>query len=193
MKHPATVAFVTLALLPVLNSRALWALPAHGGTAPRAVKPQNTPIVSRENFVSLSWEQSGGFAGLITSLKVEGNMFSYSSGAREVPGGHTGNFIEHPIIPQIQAMSNHQLDTLIFKLNQTRIPALVGNYRQPNLADGFQEVLVLTISDKNDQDQQFTIQNYGNKAPRGYLEFMTFFRVLAGKKFPNSPFGLLPK
>lgn len=188
MKRTVPVGFVALVLLPILNAPALWATPTQP-TVRTEAKPKRAPIISRENFVALSWEQSGGFAGLITTLKVEGNVLSYSSAARELPGGRTGNFIEHPIIPETQGVSNHQLDSLIAKLNQTHVAALVGNYRQPNLADGFQEVLVLTISDKNDQDHQFIIENYGDTAPKGYAEFTTFFRTLVGKKFPHSPFA----
>ncbi len=188
MKRTLPITFAALVLFPILNTPSLWAAPIQAGALPKGVTAKKAPRVTRDNFVSLSWQQSGGFAGLMTSLNLESNVLSYSAG-RQSSGGGSGNAPNTAPLPQTRGVSNRQLDSLIAKLNQYRIPALVGNYRQPNLADGFNESLVLTISDNNDHDQQFAIQNYGNAAPRAYFDFMTSFRALAGTKFPNSPFA----
>ncbi|BCM88851.1 hypothetical protein IAD21_00693 [Abditibacteriota bacterium] len=191
MKRSLPVAFATLLLFPVLNSAQIWAAPAKPGALPKIVATKTAPRVTRDNFVSLSWQQTGGFAGIQTSLQLQSNVLSYSTN-RPTVGGGSGNSIDRTPLPDTRGVSNHQLDALIEKMNQVHLPALVGNYRQPNLADGFNEVLVLTISDKDDRDQHFVIQNYGDKAPRGYFAFVAAFRALAGMKFPNSPFAPTP-
>jgi hypothetical protein len=87
-------------------------------------------------------------------------------------------------------LSNDQLEALLRLLNEILFPNLAGNYRQPNLNDGINETIVLKVSDAENRDQTFVVENYGNTAPPGYYRLARYLGRLVQQKFrdlPSSP------
>lgn len=170
MKISISVGLLALANCAALQNSPAGAAPSHAGSLPRVAASKEVARVTPDNFISFSWQQSGGIAGLTTSIQVEGNTLTLSSGR----AGESTSETRH--------LSNNQLNALLQKANDTQFTTLVGNYRQPNLADGFNEVAVLTISDKKNRDQTFTVQNYDDAAPKKYYQFIAYVRDLAQMK-----------
>lgn len=165
------------------------------------------PLVTRDNFVSLSIFTSGGIANLSTNVTVSNNIINrYSPGGSAVSGGWGqggsgpgpsgfgngfGNGFGYPpggsSTVAASILSNNQLNVLLRALDEARFPALTGKYRQKNLADGINETVALTVSDEANRDRTFTIENYGDTAPRAYYEMMNRLRAFIALKFPDPP------
>lgn len=169
------------------------------------------PLVTRDNFISLSMNTSGGIANIRTGLTVQNNGISRFSGPAATSGagfpGGGGGFGQGAEVPSSQPgippgygsgfgyhvprsfgsvlLSNNQLDLLLRAINSARLPALAGKYEQKNLADGINETVTLTISDEANRDRTFTIQNYGDQAPRAYYAFTSRLRAFTALKFPE--------
>jgi hypothetical protein len=155
---------------------------------------KKVPAVTRDNFVSLDYQRSGGFTSLKTQIEVQGNEVILEEFPRFggvglesgiANGSGLGLFSGQPITtPRPRArLSNNQLDALIRVVNKNKLPALAGKYRQEDLADGLNETLSLTISDENNKDQTFVVENYGNKAPAGFFAVVFYLRQLRMDKF----------
>jgi hypothetical protein len=150
---------------------------------PMCAAPQ-TPIVTRDNFVSLRYESSGGYANLKSGIALQGNLLLLE----EFPGsGGTGLASGKERVPfrPTTWLSNNQLDEIIRSINQARLPAMAGKYHQANLADGVSETLVLVISDDRNEDQSFVIENYGNTAPPEFYRLAEGMRQMRLAKFPD--------
>ncbi|RYX83345.1 hypothetical protein EON83_15090 [bacterium] len=174
MKIVARIGLAGVLLAGSFGGSAVLAAPEDA--APKVAVPAPIPV-TRDNFVSLSWRQTGGFAGITNTTLVEGNVISRGT-PRPRAVGATGEAQSSS-----RVLSNKQLNQLVDKVREANLPTLVGNYRQQGLMDGFNEVLVLTLSDDEGADQEYIIQNYGNKAPKAYYEFTGFFREFVNKKF----------
>jgi hypothetical protein len=143
---------------------------------------KKAPEVTRDNFVSLRYESVGGIAALRTETSVLGSTlwleaFPHLGGI----GLMSGAPINVP--PPSSPLSNNQVKALITQINKLKLPALAGDYRQPNLADGLNETLTLTISDDENRDRSFVIQNYGKTAPQGFYKMTEYLRQLRLDKF----------
>lgn len=179
MKIAAPIGLLGLMLCVALTAPASW--PAQNETAPTKAVVQSPLSVTRDNFVSLSWKRTGGFAGIYSTVEVTGNVIS-----RPTPllrNGTGGGGAPTPRVPETRGLSNKQLDELIEKMSVANLPALVGNYHQEGLTDGFNDTLILTLSDENGDDREFAINNYGGTAPKAYLDFITYFQGFVDKKF----------
>lgn len=189
MKRTLLLNFVVFATGIALNIAPSMAVPT--GAIPR-VEATKTPTttsgvaVTRDNFISLSLQKSGGFAGINTTLEVQGNVLSDFPSGRSA-GTRTGGAAQRSESVRTYGLSNNQVKQLIDKINEFKLTALVGNYKQKGLMDGFNETLTITISDSNNNNQQFVINNYGNAAPKSYFEFLTFFNALVQMKMTGAP------
>lgn len=140
-------------------------------SANAAVK--DVPEVSLLNFVSLQYDRVGGFAGISSGLSVHSGMLWVTPNTR--PNKQADQQSSYPL-------SFNQQIALFNNINAARILEIAGDYRQRNVADGFNETLTLTISDENDRDQQFVIKNYGDTAPRNYYQFIDYLNELRDQK-----------
>jgi len=140
---------------------------------------KNTTNVTTDNFVSLHYSQLGGYAGISKSMSVHSGALWLERDSR--PGGMGG--IAFPIDPAQQfPLSHNQLKALIKQINASKILQLVGKYHQENLADGWNETLTLTISNQENKDQSFIIENYGKTAPAGFYTFISYLNQLRDQK-----------
>ena len=187
MKISTRRAFAALVTVSVLKSPQTFAAPSSVGSMPRVVVAKNAPRVTRDNFVSLSWDLAPGH------FFVQGNILSYS-GYNYTMGGGGNEPI--PIVPYTQGISNSQLNLLIEKINNSRFTSLAGSSCQSRGIGVFNEPLpgvfeeeaaILTISDKNNQDEKFTLRSVGKTAPKSYNDLKTFWIKFIEAKFP-SPF-----
>lgn len=133
----------------------------------------DVPEVSLLNFVSLRYDRVGGFAGLSSSMSVYSGMLWINPDTR--PNQTASKPSSYPL-------SFNQQITLFRSINAAGILQLAGNYRQKNLADGWNETLTLTISDEQNHDQQFVIKNYGNTAPANFYNFINYLNDVRDQK-----------
>lgn len=158
------------------------------------VRAKDKPLeVSKDNFVSLHWTRTGGFAGVYESYAVQNHEIVKQSDGSFPPlrggfgGGGGGNLgPEHYSPPQVAPLSENQWKELLEQLKKAQVPAIGGNYKQEGLSDGFNETLTLTLSGSDNLDQSFTINNYGNKAPASYSAFTRYFGALLANKFSSA-------
>jgi hypothetical protein len=129
--------------------------------------------VTRANFLSVIWERSGGFAGIHSLIGVRTPPATSKSRSYElhhsqtVGGRETGE--DATLKPQQEA-------ELLRLLDAAHFPSLNGkSYRQPGLADGFAETLVLTLKG----GRKYIVSNYGNSAPAEYYRITEYLRCLA--------------
>jgi hypothetical protein len=133
----------------------------------------DVPNVTLVNFVSLRYDRIGGYAGISSGISVHSGMLWVNPDTR--PNQTTDKQIYYPLsFNQQIAFFNH--------INAAGIPGLVGDYRQKNLADGFNETLTLTISDEQNRDQHYVIKNYGNVAPKNFYQFIDYLNELREQK-----------
>jgi len=143
-------------------------------------KPEAThtaaPLVTRENLQSITLETSGGFANIKTSLKVwVRHPFSDFTGPALVwsqtsPGAEEKS--------ERRELAETEIKKLIRLLNSARLRTLNGqNFKQPNLADGINEVLTLSLND----GKTCKVSNYGNQAPIEYFVLTRYLRGLQDK------------
>lgn len=137
-----------------------------------AIAQTNRPEVSLLNFVSLQYERTGGYAGIRSGMSVHSGMLWVNPDTR--PNQRQEN--------QSYPMSFNQQVDLFDNINAAGITDLVGDYRQRNLADGFDETLTLTISDAQNRDQRYVIKNYGDTAPRNFYRFIDYLNELRNHK-----------
>lgn len=151
---------------------------------------QKAPQVTRDNFISLEYETVSDFVGFSSQTRVRGNTITI-----EAPPTLTSRalLLESPAGPPLSAgLSNNQLDELIRLLNKTRLPLLSRSYRDPKTTDADKEVLTLKISDADNRDRVFAIENYGKTAPLGYFQVVELLQQLRHDKFPISQINLNP-
>lgn len=160
-------------------------LTAHGAHA----KPK--PLeVSKDNFVSLQWSRSGGFAGISERYTIQNHELLKQDG-RGTFGGISGRAEPEPL-PQVAPLSENQWKELLAQLKAAKLPAIAGTYTQPHLADGFNESLVLTLSDGANLDRTFSVSNTGDRAPATYYKFTAYLSALLHRKFNPTPASALP-
>ena len=180
----APIGLLGLMLYTAVAAPAVYA--AQNEAAPTQETAQAPLAVTRDNFVSLSWRRTGGFAGVMLSAEVTGNVISRPM-PRARNGAEGGGVAPAPNArsSETRGLSNKQLDQLVAEMGASNLPALAGNYHQEGMSDGFNDTLILTLSDENGEDQQFTIQNYGDKAPKSVLDFIAYFQAFVDKKFAS--------
>ena len=183
MKIVARIALLGLMLCGGLNAPASWAV--QDEAAPTKAEAAAPLAVTRDNFVSISWRRTGGFAGVSLGAEIRGNVISKPN-QRSREGGENGG-APRPRGPETRGLSNKQLDQMIERMSAANLPALAGNYRQDELTDGFNDTVVLTLSDENGEDREFVINNYGENAPKGFLDFIGYFQGVVDKKFAPRP------
>lgn len=132
----------------------------------------NAPEISLLNFVSLQYERKGGYAGISSGISVYSGVLWVKSDTRPNQTSETQSF----------PLSFNQQVALFDNINAAGITNLVGDYRQRNLSDGFNETLTLTISDAQNRDQRYIINNYGDTAPRNFYRFIDYLNELRDAK-----------
>ncbi len=196
---------VLLALaVSAISSPAFARHPKPNGTmsTPSASSSASIPLVTRDNFVSLLMHTTGGIANVDTLISVENQRIS-----RFVPepvqgqlyggygGGETPPYQPFPRYNPLTAsgfLSGNQLNVVLRALNETRFPLLAGKYQQQHLADGLHETVTLTLSDEQNRDRTFIVENIGNAAPRAYYEFTSRLRAFVALKLPEPPKSQAP-
>lgn len=162
-------------------------------TSAAHAKPKSLEV-SQDNFVSLQWSRSGGFAGINERYTIQNHEIIKPS--TQFGGGYGGVGLPPSSYspPEVAPLSENQWKELLKQLKQVQLPAVAGNYKQEALSDGFNETLTLTLSDKDNLDQSFTISNYGDKAPTSYLAFTRYLEALLQRKMnpASSPISILP-
>lgn len=151
--------------------------------------------VSKDNFVSLSWSRSGGFAGISERYTIQNHEVIRNTQERRF-GGQTGSSASFApsSLPQVVPLSENQWNELLAQLKKAQVPAIAGTYKQEQLADGFNETLQLTLSDSENRDQTFTVSNYGDRAPASYSRFTAYLTPLLERKFrPSSQAASAPQ
>ncbi len=148
-----------------------------------AAHSQPKPLeVSNDNFVSLRWTRSGGFAGVFESYTIQNHEIIKHNGAARL--GEASEKARSQFLPRAVPLSENQWKELLAQLKTADVPAIAGTYKQPFLSDGFSESLGLTLSDGDNLDQTFSVSNYGAKAPSAYYKFSAFLTELLSRKFP---------
>lgn len=167
LNHFAVVAFTIFAAqvgeaAPVAgNARKLQS------STRKLVQPK-VPKVTADNFVSLTFDVSGGFAGLHSHLVLDRKHMTFAASRR----------------PTITASWTAKERASLFKLlNDARFPALAGTYKQEHLFDGFNETVSLKLR-KGKSVQTWTVNNYGDRAPKAYYKVSSWLRSWQTKRFP---------
>ena len=169
-------------LLSGIASTSILAVPAKSSKAAK-LSAAKTRVLTRSNFVSIELQTSGGFAGIQEQVVINSNIINFTKGRLSGGGGGFSNSVANQPASFTSALSNNQLDALLHLLNETKIIDMAGAYTQPQLRDGFQELLVLRFSDEKNTDRSIVIQNYGNKAPAAYYKVTAYLRQLQQTKF----------
>ena len=178
MKIASRIGLMGLLLSAAWSAPAVYA--AQDEAAPKTTVAQNAFAVTRDNFVSLSWQTWGGRAGPIASVEIKGNTISRIT---PHPRANGENSVSLPNVPETRGVSNQQLERLIGKMSATHLPDMAGSYRDKNLRDGSADTLTLTLSDENGEDREFVIFRYGNVAPVEVGNFIAYFQAFVDKKF----------
>ena len=149
--------------------------------------PAKVPLVTRDNFVSLQLFRRA-------DSKSEGYWLRFDNSGlrikfRQTPINAFDGGGLHPFANQWSepaSMSRNQVEAFLEVLNAVQLPKLAGYYsRGKSSVMGFVEVLVLTISDDKNHDQEFEIQNYSDSPPRGYAKIIAYLRSLQVQKFSD--------
>jgi hypothetical protein len=123
--------------------------------------------VTLESFRSLRFEQTGGIAGLRTTLTIEaGGRAEYRFGA-----SGAGLF-------EVKQLSPQAMRQLVAVLDRNRFLGLSGSYTQHG-ADLFQETVILVVADGRSE-----VRNQGENAPRRYLNVRDYLLQLIAREFP---------
>ncbi len=134
--------------------------------------------ITRDNFNSLTLETSGGFAGIHSIFEIRTPPMTSSDSTIKLRLSQTIGGRE---ATKNGALRFDEFDQLILLLNSARFSNLNGkNFKQKNLADGFNELLTLTL----DNGIKFTVSNYGDTAPAEYSAIIQYLNELENRKFP---------
>lgn len=129
--------------------------------------------VTRDNFQSLTLETSGGFAGTRSLFEIKPRPSHSSLGGWIMSWSQTTYGLK-----QVKEVELGEIGELILQLNTARMADINGkNFQQPNLADGFNEVLTLALSN----GKKFTVSNYGDTAPPEYSALVQYLSELKNK------------
>jgi hypothetical protein len=146
------------------------------------VAPHATvPMVTRDNFVSLEVRADYDHASGSTDVTVRNGGISFSS----IPSFGVGSQTVRSGF-----LSNNQFGLLVRAINETRLPALAGEYKDKKMHSGVHATVTLIISDEANRDRTFTIVNYGSVAPRAYYTFLERMRKFVGLKFPAADISI---
>jgi hypothetical protein len=120
---------------------------------------------------------SGGFFNIRSLIEIQRRPGNAGSSGVTMKWSQT---IGGRGVDREAALSQQEVDELIRLLNAANLPTLNGQkYRQAGLADGFNEVLSLSLGD----GRKFVVQNYGDQAPPDYYKITDYLRQLQQKKF----------
>lgn len=168
----------------VYSQRPKQAAPPKALLASRAA----TPLVTRDNFVSLSL-LTYGTGPTQETVEVQSNgikVFHTGRVSRGFGGGGFGdNHNPSSYVPPTIPLSNNQLNTLLRAVNEANLKALSGKYEQKSLRDGTWEVVTLTISDEQNRDLIFSIENHGDTAPHSFYTLAARLRDFIKLKSPR--------
>lgn len=138
------------------------------------ISPKSTrrDVLLDRNFVSLQFDVTGGYAGAKMQTVIRRNSVS---------------FVNERSYPK-QAMRTVAFTTverkqLLKLLNDTRFTKLVGNYRQNNMMDGFNQTVTLRTKQYGKTDI-YVVQNYGDLAPKAFYKVTAYLNDLQNQKFP---------
>jgi hypothetical protein len=139
----------------------------------------NSGLFSRESLQTVKFDSLGGFAGIQSSIEIK---FPASSEEGKV-AIHWINTVDKRGVAQHAELEATEVDELLSLLNAGDLPKLNGKrYRQPNLYDGFNETLTVTLRD----GKQYKIENYGDQAPAEYSRISVYIQQLQQKHFPQN-------
>ena len=138
-----------------------------------STRNKETPV-SRANFVSLKWQRSGGYAGLQTQVLVHNGTMSLHRGAPD-----------NKKPAQIKTLNTTEFKAILKLLNDAKFTKIVGKYNNPNMMDGFSDVVTLRLQKPGDKPQVFVVDSYGDAAPKAFHDVTEGLRALQNKKFTD--------
>jgi len=145
-------------------------------------KPKPLKATS-ENFVSLQLLRTGGIAGIREDYSIQNHTLSKLPRPRFESGGGSGPaYMFYNGEAQVAPLSQNQWRELMKRLGKADLPTVVGDYKDPRLADGIGETVTLTLSDSQNSDCRFVVSNYGDKAPAPLREFLGYLHTLVRSK-----------
>lgn len=150
------------------------ACPCCADASTRKPKPKPAPQVPRvmeDNFVSLTFEVSGGYAGVSSQLTLNRAQMFYRP-RRSAPATSA-------------SWAEAERASLFKVLNTARFPALAGTYRQKGLYDGFNQDTTLMLRDGK-TTRTFIVKSYGNRAPKPYYDVVQWLNQWKSQKFAAS-------
>lgn len=115
--------------------------------------------ITLQNLQSISFETSGGFAGIKSSISIWPSSKSSKPGImwKQTIGGRDTEYFN--------ILSDADFNHLVSMLNAAKISQLNGKkFEQVGLYDGFNETLTVTLKD----GRKFVVENYGDTAPAEY-------------------------
>jgi hypothetical protein len=123
--------------------------------------------VTEEDFVSLSYDAWGGYAGPKSQLLLKRESMSFHATRR----------------PEISANWSKSERAAFYKiLNDANFPALVGNYEEGS-TDAYYNNVVLVLR-RGKGTEAFTVNSYGKVAPKPFYQVTAWLKTWQEKKFP---------
>lgn len=153
-------------------------------TCAARAEDKTSPVVTRDNFVSLELFRKSDYKGAGVWLRLDNAGLRVKvaqkpqSESGEVPIPYFSSLWTEPA-----PASRAQIDSFLNLLNVIRFPQIAGYCYGKSKDAGFGEVLTLTISDAQNHDQKFEVQNFGDAAPREYSQLVKRLRAFQSEKF----------
>jgi len=116
---------------------------------------------------SVTFVVTGGFAGINDTL--------------DITEGHIKQLKNRPISTTDAVFTKADMKQLAAVLYDADFTHLVGDYRQKNLADGFNETLTVMVGTGRGS-KVYVVRNYGDQAPPAYHKVAAYLRQLEKSK-----------
>ena len=157
------LAFLPLIFLAGCRARTPIPLPGEATSLPTTASKDGGIY---RDFTRLTFQVTGGIAGIDETLKIEGDRISLST--------------TRPETNRVAPFSRAERETLAQILQRTDAMKLAGKYEQKELRDGFGETLTIVLKTK----RETRIENFGDRAPAAYYTISSYLRELQARKFP---------
>lgn len=135
--------------------------PAYG--VPTGVPVQSAAKNDFADLTGLTYEVSGGFAGITDTL--------------DITEGHIKLMKSRPVSTAEAVFTKADRQQLAAVLDKADFAHLVGDYRQKNLADGLNERLTVVVGTGRGA-KVYVVSNYGDRAPASYYKVTAYLRRL---------------